>query len=74
MDVNKAVKLVLSKFPGRIPTGYWVHNDIYIINTKPIKMIRGVTAPSQFAVTKDGEVYGVNPMTYKLSISNMKKL
>lgn len=74
MDVNKAVELVLSKFPGRIPTGYWVRDDVYIINTKPIKMMHGITAPSQFVVTKDEEVYGVNPMTYKLSINDMKKL
>ena len=74
MDVNKAVELVLSKFPGRIPTGDWVRDDVYIINTTPIKMMRGITAPSQFAVTKDEDVYGVNPMTYKLSINDMKKL
>ena len=74
MDVNKAVELVLAKFPGRIPIGYWKRDDVYVINTKPIKMMRGITAPSQFAVTKDGEVYGVNPMTYNLSINDMKKL
>lgn len=74
MEVKKAIDLLVAKYPGRIPNGYWLRGDVIIINTKPIKAIRGMTAPSQFAVTKKGEVYGVTPMMYDLSIDDMNKL
>lgn len=74
MDTKKAAHLVIERFPGRIPIGYWEQDGVIIVNTRPIKAIRGMTEPGQFAVTKAGDVYGVNPMMYDLSPKKMKKL
>lgn len=74
MDIKTAANLVAKKYPGRIPKGYWIKDGIIIINTKPIRALKGLTAPSQFAVTERGEVYGVNPTLYDLHIEDMKKL
>lgn len=74
MDVKKAIKLLAEKYPGRIPIGYWIKGDEYIINTKPLNALKGLTAPSQFVVTQNGEVYGANPMKYDLTIESMTKI
>ena len=74
MDIKKAIELLMSKYPGQIPNGYWVKSDAIVINTRPIKALRGMTSPSQFAITEKGEVYGVTPMMYDLSIEDMKTL
>lgn len=74
MTLKKAIDLLVEKFPGYIPVGYWVKGDVYVINTKPIKVFRDRTAPSQFVVTQNGEVYGTNPMIYDLSVKDMIKI
>jgi hypothetical protein len=37
-------------------------------------MTEGLSAPAQYVVTKDGKVYGTNPIRSNLNISKMKKL
>ncbi len=74
MTVKEAVAILTQKYPGRIVLGYWEDGDDYIFNTKPIKAIRGLAAPGQFVVTKNGEVYGTNPMRHNLDPTAMKKI
>lgn len=74
MDVKKAIDIVSKEYPGMIPIGYWEIDDVIIINTKPLKMFKKITQPSQFVVTNDGKVYGTNPMMYDISLATMKKL
>lgn len=74
MKPTDAAKLVSAKYPGYIPVGYWVQDDVVIIQTKALKGLRALTSPTQFAVKNNGEVFGVNPMAYNLSKETMKKL
>ena len=74
MDIKNAIELLSQKYPGRIPIGYWLKDDNIIFNTRPIKVIQGLTAPSQFAVTSNGDVYGINPIMFDLSLDTMRKI
>lgn len=74
MDIKSACRLVMKKYPGRIPVGYWKQDGLIIVNTKTSAIFKGMAAPCQFAVTTGGDVYGINPMMYNLSLENMKKL
>lgn len=74
MDIKKAANLVVKKYPGRIPIGYWIRDSVIIINTRPMKSIKNIAAPGQFAVTEQGDIYGVTPMAYDLEADDMKKL
>lgn len=74
MTVKQAAMLVVQTFPGRYVTGYWVEGDNYIFNTKSLKAMRGDVAPSQFVVTKSGEIYATNPFRYNLDPKKMRKI
>lgn len=74
MEPIDAAKLVSSSHPGYIPVGYWKRRKGIVIYTKPLKGLSILTSPTQFMVTDDGEVFGVNPMAYNLSKETMKKL
>ena len=43
-----------------------------VLNTQSITA--GLTAPAQYLVTDDGQIYGTNPMRSNLSPVDMKKL
>lgn len=73
MNPNEAAKLVVKKYPGRIPTGYWIRGDAVIINTRRLGVSTGIPAPAQFVVKRDGNVYGITPMGYDISLSDMLK-
>lgn len=74
MNAKQAALLVVKKYPGRIPTGYWEKDGQIIINTKAIAAYAGRSEASQFIVTNNGEVIGTNPMRSKLRLEDMKKL
>ena len=42
MNPNEAAKLVVKKYPGRIPTGYWIRGDAVIINTRRLGVSTGM--------------------------------
>lgn len=73
MTLTQALELFAKNVSGRIPTGYWEQNGQFVFNTKAAS-IEGLTAPAQYVVTKNGDVYGTNPMRSNLDISKMKKL
>lgn len=73
MSLNDAVKIFKDKYPGYRIVGYWVKKEGYIFNVKSFAMFKGLDAPGQFVVTRDGDIYGTNPMTSNLSIEDMKK-
>ena len=73
MTLAQALDLFAKNVSGRIPTGYWEQNGQFIFNTKAASG-EGMTAPAQYVVTNNGEVYATNPMRSKLDISKMKKL
>ena len=70
MTAKEAVKLMLKIYPTKEPTGYWVIDDGFIINTKSVEELSG---PAQFVVKADGTVYGTNPMMHDFSLTTMKK-
>lgn len=74
MDVVAALKIFVKKVPGRIPVGYWEQNGQVIFNTKPTPATANLAAPAQYVVTKNGEVYGTNPLQSDLDATKMKKL
>lgn len=75
MTVKEAAAILTKEEPGRIILGYWDEGDNYIFNTKHVlKAMHKLTAPAQFVVTKDGEVYGTNPMRHNLDPKAMKKI
>lgn len=74
MDLTTALNLFAKNVKGRIPIGYWEFDDRYVFNTKPVAAMANLMAPGQYVVTKDGKVYGTNPMQSKLDMSKMKKL
>ena len=69
--VKKAMVLMCKEFPGRIPTGYWIFDDVIVINNRNHIEPPGVLAPAQFAVTSDGLVFGTNPMQYDYTNETM---
>lgn len=74
MTLLEATNILAKKYPGRVVTGYWVNGKDYILNTKLLSALQGVTAPGQFVVTEDGNVYGTNPVRSNLDISDMKTI
>ena len=74
MDLVTALNIFAKNVSGRIPVGYWERDGQYIFNTKPVSALASLTAPAQYVVTKDGKVYGTNPLRSKLDINEMKKL
>lgn len=74
MTVKEAIEFLTKKVPGRIVTGYWLDGEDYILNTKTIKSMQGCIAPGQFVVTKNGEVYGTNPMQHNLDPDKMRRI
>ena len=74
MDLATALNAFAKNVKGRIPFGYWEQDGGYIFNTKPVSALANLTAPAQYVVTKDGKVYGTNPVQSKLDISKMKKV
>lgn len=74
MTIERAIELLIEKQPGYIPVGYWIRGDEIVIQTKPIKSLRGLTSPWQFAVTPKGEVYGTNPVRHNLDKKDLIKL
>ena len=74
MDLKTALSIFGDKVQGRIPVGYWEQDGQFIFNTKPVPAMADIVAPAQYVVTKNGDVYGTNPMQAKLDIAKMKKL
>ena len=74
MTLSEAVQTLIQRYPGRIPIGYWEQGSDFVINTKPISALKGLTEPSQFVVKNDGTVYGTNPARSNLDIADMKKI
>ena len=74
MDLVTALNLFTKTIHGRIPVGYWEQDGQYIFNTKPVAGLEDLTVPGQYVVTKNGDVYGTNPIQSKLDIAKMKKL
>lgn len=74
MTLAKALEIFSKNVPGRLPIGYWERNGEYIFHTKGTKADEGMAVPAQFVVTKNGEVYGTNPVQSNLNISDMKKI
>ena len=74
ISIKEAITLLKQKFPGRAPIGYWCFDNVYVINTKPISVLKNLTAPTLFVVTNTKEVYGTTPMAYDLDINKMIKL
>lgn len=73
MKLIDAITLFMKKNPGRVVTGYWEQDDGYILNTKSLGALKKLTAPGQFVVTDNGEIYGTNPINSNLDVSKMKK-
>lgn len=74
MTVKEAMILFSKKVKGRKVVGYWVKENGYVLNTKLVPSIDGISEPGQFMVTHDGKVYGTNPMTDDLDQRDYKKL
>lgn len=74
ISIKKAIMLLKQKFSGRTPVGYWRFDNAYVIKTKPIGVLKNLTAPALFVVTDDKKVYGTTPMEYDLDIDKMIKL
>lgn len=74
MTLVEAINILANKYPGRVVTGYWVKGKDYILNTKPLHALKGMTEPGQFVVTEEGKVYGTNPVRSNLDISDMKTI
>ena len=51
---------------------YWDKPNGIVLNTQSITA--ELTAPAQYLVTDDGQIYGTNPMRSNLSPGDMKKL
>lgn len=74
MDLTTALNTFAKNVKGRIPVGYWESDGQYIFQTKPVLAVANLMAPAQYVVTKDGKVYGTNPMQSSLDMAKMKKL
>ena len=74
MNIKEAVELLIKKYPGRVPKGYWIKGDEIIIQTKPLPVFKKIPTPYMFAVTKDGQVYGGTPMYFNVDPKLMKKI
>lgn len=74
MTVQEAKAKLTAKYPDRLPVGYWTISDGFVFNTKPIGVAKFLTAPGQYVVTNNGEVYGTNPMRHDCDPAKMKKL
>ena len=72
-EVITAARLVAEMYPGRMPIGYCVVDDVIVIKTRLAAAYRKAVAPAMFAVTKSGEICGVTPMVYRLESHDMKK-
>lgn len=74
MNLRDAVALFMKTFPGKRVIGYWVKPDGYVLNTKTPKEMEEFIEPGQFMVTFDGKVYGTNPMSIDLDMSDYKRI
>jgi hypothetical protein len=74
MDLKTALITFGENVHGRIPTGYWEQDGQIIFNTKTASAIGNLAAPAQYVVTKDGKVYGTNPLQFNLDPAKLKKL
>ena len=63
MTVKEAIVIFAKQFPDKAVVGYWDQS-----------ITAGLTAPAQYLVTDDGQIYGTNPMRSNLSPVDMKKL
>ena len=68
MTVKEAIVIFAKQFPDKAVVGYWDKPNGIVLNTQSI------TAPAQYLVTDDGQIYGTNPMRSNLSPGDMKKL
>ena len=73
-EVIEAARLVAEMYPGRMPVGYCVVDDVIVVMTRIASAYRKSVAPAMFAVTKSGEVRGITPMVYHLESHDMKKI
>lgn len=71
MTPQEAANILKKQFPEKIPIGYWVKENGYVLNTR--SLIPDGIAPGQFLITEDGKVYGTNPVRSRLRIEDMKK-
>ena len=74
MEIKKAIELVMEKFPGRIPIGYWVSEDKVVVQTKLVHSMSNMTTPALFAVTSSGEVYGTIPNRENIKPDELVKI
>lgn len=72
MTVKEAIVIFAKQFPDKAVVGYWDKPNGIVLNTQSITA--GLTAPAQYLVTDDGQIYGTNPMRSNLSPGDMKKL
>lgn len=72
MTVKEAIVIFAKQFPDKAVVGYWGKPNGIVLNTQSITA--GLTAPAQYLVTDDGQIYGTNPMRSNLSPVDMKKL
>ena len=72
MTVKEAIVIFAKQFPDKAVVGYWDKPNDIVLNTQSITA--GLTAPAQYLVTDDGQIYGTNPMRSNLSPVDMKKL
>ena len=71
MNIGKEVMLLKRRFPDRDLIGYWLRGDNVIINTRLKESSEMLSESAQFMVNSRGDIFGVNPVLYDLSMTNM---